>query len=68
MLSKLHKVTGHAIPFLKENVALLLAWKLFSLAGVERRVPGKQGAGGGEINKVERSGVREWGGAEGHGE
>ena len=41
MLSKLHKVTGHAVPFLKENVALLLAWKLFSLAGLGRRVPGK---------------------------
>lgn len=41
VLSKLHKVTGHAVPFLKENVALLLAWKLFSLAGLGRRVPGK---------------------------
>ena len=40
MLSKLHKVPGHAIPFLK-NGALLLIWKLFILAGVERRVPGK---------------------------
>lgn len=41
MLSKLQKVTGHAVPSLKENVALLLAWKLFSLAGVGRKVPGK---------------------------
>lgn len=60
VLSKVHRVTGHAKPSRYENVGLLIVTRFFSLAG---RLHRWWGVGESEIciNEARRSAVRGWG-------